>query len=51
MDNKPLNRIKVMLAERMMDDQQGPCRDVRQRPCHRVQMGDKHLSAQLRESD
>ena len=62
MDNpKPLNRIKVMLAERMVTNKElaemlgkDPAtvgRNAWQRSCHRFQMGDKHLPAQLRESD
>ena len=46
MDNsKPLNRIKVMLAERMMSNKELA------EQSNRFQMGDKHLSAQLRKSD
>ena len=40
MDNpKPINRIKVMLAERMVTNKE------------LAEMLDKHLSAELRESD
>ena len=45
MDNsKPLNRIKVMLAERMVSNKELA-------EMLGKEMGDKHLSAQLRESD
>ena len=46
MDNKHLNRIKVVLAEKE-ENQQMVGRAIRQRPGHNFQMGNKYYTAQF----
>ena len=41
METKPLNRIKVVMAERMVSN-----KELTQGHCYNIKMGNKHLAAQ-----
>lgn len=47
MENKELNRLKVVLAEK---NQQMACRAIRQRPCNDFQMVHQQCATQFGES-